>query len=375
MREIPARTLSVMCACVLTAGCGLPVLDLRDAADLHRASFQGKLAARGALTKEFLACTRRPFNERGPMSRSIDSPGDFPSEKALPGERSNRAGYLAPIHALTERLRDSRQPQADSLSSLEQLVGEWSSEPRHRLDLGSLKDVVEVIQRWPAHFNFDEDELSRDSSRFNRMLLAYNQAYFGDLSYTARSGSVGAGLRGVVKVTSKGFIDRSGNAFLFPGISAEIEMSPVGSVRASASMVDSQRIGADLTRIFLEAFFDTAFRVPAVHGATALRVAPNSQESPYPEFDADHPAIPLEALAQVTRDALRAEAAVVSLVGKTVRGGSGFGTQNETLAASLETAAGVIAKKLVEHEGFCYFQTIAGQPAIASPNQNEPNAK
>jgi hypothetical protein len=53
---------------------------------------------------------------------------------------------------------------------------------------------------------------------------------------------------------------------------------------------------------------------------------------------------------------LRAEAAVTSLVGRAVRGGSVFGTQNETLAASLETAAGVIAKKLVEHEGFCYFQ-------------------
>jgi hypothetical protein len=41
----------------------------------------------------------------------------------------------------------------------------------------------------------------------------------------------------------------------------------------------------------------------------------------------------------------------------------------------LETAAGVIAKKLVEHEGFCYFQIIAGWPAIASRNQNELNAK
>jgi hypothetical protein len=80
----------------------------------------------------------------------------------------------------------------------------------------------------------------------------------------------------------------------------------------------------------------------------------------YPEFDANHPAIPLEALARVTRDALRAEAAVTSIVGKAVRGGSVFGSQNETLAATLETAAGVIAKKLVEHEGFCYYQVTGG---------------
>ena len=218
-------------------------------------------------------------------------------------------------------------------------------------------------------FGLDEDKLEQDSSRFARMLLAYNKAYFGDLRFTARSDSAGVGLRGVVKVTSKGFVDRSGNALLFPGISPEIEVSPANSVRISASTVNSQRVSADLTRIFLEAFFDAAYRVPAVHGATALRVRPNSQESSYPEFDANHPAIPLEALARVTRDALRAEAAVTSLVGKAVRGGSVFGTQNETLAASLETAAGVIAKKLVEHEGFCYFQVTAGQPAIAARDQ------
>jgi hypothetical protein len=188
----------------------------------------------------------------------------------------------------------------------------------------------------------------------------------------ARPVSAGAGFRGVVKVTSKGFVDRSGNALLFPGISAEIEVSPANSVRVSATTVDSQRVSADLIRIFLEAFFDAAFRVPAVHGATALRVGPNLQESGYPEFDANHPTIPLEALARVTRDALRAEAAVTSLVGKAVRGGSVFSAQNETLAATLETAAGVMAKKLVEHEGFCYFQVTAGQPAIAANDQNGP---
>jgi hypothetical protein len=150
---------------------------------------------------------------------------------------------------------------------------------------------------------------------------------------------------------------------LFPGISAEIDIGLANSVRISATAVDSQRISADLTRIFLEAFFDAAFRVPAIHGATALRVGPDSLESPYPEFDANRPMISLEALARVTRDALRAEAAVTSLVGKAVRGGSVFSTQNETLAATLETAAGVIAKKLVEHEGFCYFQVIEGKSA------------
>ena len=79
----------------------------------------------------------------------------------------------------------------------------------------------------------------------------------------------------------------------------------------------------------------------------------------------DRAPISLEALARITRDALRAEAAVTSLVGKTVRGGSVFSIQNETVAATLETAAGVIAKKLVEHEGFCYYQVIPAQQGTA----------
>jgi hypothetical protein len=108
--------------------------------------------------------------------------------------------------------------------------------------------------------------------------------------------------------------------------------------------------------VFLEAFFDAAFREPAVQGATALQIKWKGADQRYPAMDAEHPVIPLDAFARVSRDALRAEAAVTSLVGKAVRGGSVFSTQNETVAATLETAAGVVAKKLVEHEGFCYYQ-------------------
>lgn len=233
-----------------------------------------------------------------------------------------------------------------------------TSDANARIDVEKLKQVIEVASQWHGHLDLDEDQLGQDSSLFARRLLAYNKAYFGDLSFTASSDYVGAGPRGVVKVISKGFVDRSGNVLLYPGISEETGESPANSVRVQAATIDSQRVSADLTRIFLEAFFDAAYRVPAVHGATALTVEPTFQEVAYPEFDANRPMISLEALARVTRDAMRAEAAVTSLVGKAVRGGSVFSTQNETLAATLETAAGVIAKKLVEHEGFCYYQVI-----------------
>ena len=368
MKRLPHSLFALLVILLVQAGCSSSVLQLRDQLDLHREEFRQKLADKKELATKFLACTRQahdePLSERRDGATSLD-----PLSQQSP---EGQATSVRPLRAVIEKIILRHHDKGDSLSILANALDDVANDANARIDVDKLKQVIEVAKQWHGHLGLDEDQLEQDSSRFARMLLTYNKAYFGDLTFAARPDTVGGGLHGVVKVTSKGFVDRSGNALLFPGISTEIEMSPANSARMSATTVDSQRVSADLTRIFLEAFFDAAFRVPAVHGATALRVGPNPQESPYPEFDADHPTIPLEALARVTRDALRAEAAVTSLVGKAVRGGSVFGTQNETLAATLETAAGVIAKKLVEHEGFCYYQVTAGQPAIAANDRNEP---
>lgn len=356
MKRLPHALIALLVLLLMQAGCSSSVLQLRDQLDLHRGEFRQKLNDKKELVTKFLACTRQahdePLNERRDPSASPD-----PLSLQSP---EGQATSVRPLTSLIDRVRWRHQGKDTSLYILADVLDEVANDANAHIDLGKLTQVIEVVRQWHGHLGLDEDQLEQDSSRFARMLLAYNKAYFGDLSFTARSDYAGAGLRGVVKITSKGFVDRGGNALLFPGISAELEVSPANSVRMSAITVDSQRVSADLMRIFLEAFFDAAYRVPAVHGATALRVGPAPLELPYPEFDANRPMISLEALARVTRDALRAEAAVTSLVGKAVRGGSVFSTQNETLAATLETAAGVIAKKLVEHEGFCYFQVTQG---------------
>jgi hypothetical protein len=367
MKRLPYSLFALLVILLMQAGCSSSVLQLRDQPDLHRGMFRQKLADKKELATKFLACTRQAHDE--PLNEQSDA-GISPEPLSLQTPEG-QATSVRPLAAVIDSIRQRHPDKGASLSILAEVLNDVANDATARIDLDKLTQVIEVAGRWDGHLGLDEDQLEQDSSRFARMLLTYNKAYFGDLSFTARPDSEGIGLRGVMKVTSKGFVDRTGNALLFPGISAEIEVSLANSVHISASRVDSQRVSADLTRIFLEAFFDAAFRVPAVHGATALRVGPNPQESPYPEFDANHPIIPLEALARVTRDALRAEAAVTSLVGKAVRGGSVFGTQNETLAATLETAAGVMAKKLVEHEGFCYFQVTEGKAAIAARDQIE----
>src|SRR5262245_10824512 len=352
---------------LVQAGCRASVLQLRDQPDLQHGKFRQKLADNNELATKFLACTSEAHDE--PLNKRGDA-GTSPEPLSLQTP-AGQATSVRPLAAVIETIRRRHPDKEASIAILANILDDVANDATARFDLDKLTQVVETAGQWQGNLGLDEDQLELDSSRFARMLLAYNKAYFGDLSFTASPISSGAGLRGVVKVTSKGFVDRSGNTLLFPGISAEIEVSPANSVRISATTVDSQRVSADLIRIFLEAFFDTAFRVPAVHGATALRVGQNPQELPYPEFVADHPPIPREALARVTRDALRAEGAVTSLVGKAVRGGSVFGTQNETLAATLEAAAGVLAKKLVEHEGFCYYQVIEGKGVIATSDLNE----
>ncbi len=356
MKRLPPSLCTLLLVLLVQAGCSASVLQLREQLDLHRGEFRQKLADKKELAAKFLACTRQahdePLNERHDAGTSLEPL----SLQTLEGQATS----VRPLAAVIERVRRRHHDKGASLSILAHVLDDLAHDKAPRIDVNKLKQVIEVARQWQGYLGLDEDQLEQDSSRFAQVLLTYNKAYFGDLSFTARPDAGGNGLRGVVKVTSKGFVDRSGNAFLFPGISAELEVSPTHSIRISATTVDSQRVSADLMRIFLEAFFDAAYRVPAVHGATALRVGTNSQEPPYTEFDANHPTISLEALARVTRDALRAEAAVTSLVGKTVRGGSVFSIQNETVAATLETAAGVMAKKLVEHEGFCYYQVTQG---------------
>jgi len=366
MTRLPHSLFALLVILLVHAGCSSSVVQLRDQPDLYHGKFRQKLADNKELATKFLACTRQAHDE--PLDKHGDA-GTSPELLSLQTP-AGQATSVRPLTAVIETIRKRHPEKEASLAILANVLDDVANDATARIDLGKLTQVIETAGRWHGSLGLDEDQLEQDSSRFGRMILAYNKAYFGDLSFKANQISAGAGLRGVVKVISKGFVDRSGNTLLFPGISTEIEVRPANSVRMSATAVDSQRVSADLIRVFLEAFFDTAFRVPAVHGATALRVGPKPQESPYPEYDADHPIIPLEALARIARDSMRAEAAVTSLVGKTVRGGSVFGTQNETLAATLETAAGVMVKKLVEHEGFCYFQVTEGKPINAAGELN-----
>ena len=335
----------------LLTACTSSRIDLRESLDVHRSSFEEKLAGDPAKAEQFRACTQQAHDGSSlPLSMAIS-----PSATRTTISPITIGGRLrAPVQALVERIHDRAGNDAASLRVLADLAEEFADPSRRRLDLDKLRLLTDAIRHWQAHLDFDEDALARDTSLFAQLFLAYNRAYFGDVRYAIAPNPASGTVRGIVQVTSRGFVDRSGNTVRFPGLSAAAHVDASQTIELAATSIDSRRVSADLTRVFLEAFFDAAFRVPAVQQATALHLP--TQTPPYPAFDPSRPPISLDALAAVTQRALRAEAVVTSLVGKAVRGGSLFGTNNETVAATLETAAGVFAKKLVEHEGFCYFQ-------------------
>jgi len=333
--------IALLAALTLLSGCTSALIDLRDDRDLYRSSFQDKLAAGSAEANEFLACTQQAHDDR-PLPLSLTAGG------------ATTAPLQGPVHALLQRLHDRTGAKLGDVPLLADMAADFGDPARRRIDLDKLRRVADAVRHWHGHLDLDEEALKQDAVLFTRLLAAYQKAYFGDISFAVAPDAEAGTTRGVVQVVSRGFVDRSGNVFRFPGLSASVQVDAARRVDLSASSVDSRRLSADLTRLFLEAFFDAAYRVPAVHRATALQVS--SQPTSYPAFDPAHPPIALNDLATVTRAALRAEAIATSTVGKAVRGGGLFSTNNETVAATLETAAGVFAKKLVEHEGFCYFQ-------------------
>lgn len=325
-----------------------------------------------ALAKRFIACSGQAYGEQpvGELAAlaSQDGSQGMKEARAKAAKLVNRVVRSLDLpldedrqdlKALLAQLIDTDE-QEITLGPLGRQLKKYIAKREQSLGLGryiNLATTPQLVEHLHARIRNDEDRLARTGSRFERLLAAYNRAYFGNIRFEPQANGQMARDRirimGVNRKISAGFVDRNGTTFTFPGLSANLIVANTPFQLQSGS-ADSRRIASDLTRIFLEALFDAAFQVPAVDGATALKI------EGYPRFDSTNPPISMDELAKVTTDALRAEAAAISRVGELVRGGGGLGINNETLASAIETAAGVIAKKLAEHELFCYYRVRSG---------------
>lgn len=292
----------------------------------------------------FEQCAPRRFRD---SSAGVPAPGS--PNPVTP----RRTSLLRPLQAMESRIPGV----VDEKVAL--LMAHLETAPLQRIDLAphihALKQLPKIVRAMHSTL-LTREQVAAHQSRFEQLFLLYSRAYFGAVTATP------AMMEGVQGVEARlqaetGFRDRNGIVHIFPGLSVGVWLSSDRQVRFRADAVDSKEITSDLIRIFLEAYFDASFMVPAAPNATALTaplVSDHTQEpAAYPTFsDAGlHPSD----IASVTQAALRAEAVATSAMGEAIRGGAITSLNNETLAAGVETAAGVIAKKLVERELFCYL--------------------
>src|SRR6185503_4894724 len=205
MKRLTYSLLALLFILLMQVGCSSSVLQLRDQPDLYHGKFRQKLADNKELAAKFLACTGQAHDE--PLKERPDA-GASPEPLSLQTPEGQTTS-VRPLTAVIETIRKRHPDKEASLAILANVLDDVANDATARIDLDKLTQVIESAGRWQGSLGLDEDQLEQDSSRVARMLLAYNKAYFGDLSFKAHQISAGAGPRGVVKVTSKGFVDRS----------------------------------------------------------------------------------------------------------------------------------------------------------------------
>lgn len=249
---------------------------------------------------------------------------------------------------------------------LDALMAHLETAPLGHIDFAphihALKQLPKMVRAMHSTL-LTKDHVLAHQSRFEHLFLAYSTAYFGAVTATPATMETPLGVEARLQADT-GFTDRNGIIHVFPDLAAAVWLSSDGRVRSRADAVDSKQMTSDLVRIFLEAYFDASFMVPAAPNATALTahfMSGHTQEPlRYPVFS-ETGLIPAD-LTNVTQAALRAEAVATSAMGEAIRGGTLTSLNNETLAAGVETAVGIIAKKLVERDLFCYIVATKKSP-------------
>ena len=300
------------------------------APDLSR--YQAALKDPGARDR-FRACSVAPLKALGEREESAES---------AEGERAQELKLLAARVAavVLQRFRSDIALQTDIEESLKEidlvrsLLGR--SNPRLTLrasQIFNLAKLSKIAERFAieVHESVVPGDLParvEPGARFVALLDTYLAAYFTVPDNDDPKGRA-----------SRGFVDRNGIAFSFLG-------SGGGGGSDSLRSIAAPRVASDLTRLVLEAYFDSVSLRPGDPSATATSVNVG-----YRPISTDDERSVFKKARQV---GLRTEAAMISSVGKAIRGAGGIGA-NEAIAAAGETAIGVISKRLAEHETTCFL--------------------
>lgn len=149
------------------------------------------------------------------------------------------------------------------------------------------------------------------------------------------------------------FVTRSGMSIQFAGIS--VALGNEGKLSPTLTYPDSTEFGPQLIRVVTEAIFDShGLVVPAVSNSTACKEHLYLSNNCLSEGDAqtllvgDTPKSKADRIKDVDNYAAQAESIVTAAASKIIRGASIIALNNEAVAKSVETLAGVSARKVVE---------------------------
>ena len=159
--------------------------------------------------------------------------------------------------------------------------------------------------------------------------------------------------------TSPGFISRDGTTYNFPGATGA----------CTQTNINHSQIEADVIRIILEALRDSYAPLPVLANSTAATI----DGTDILVFGLDHSApttvnwhinhkdvgnalqftLTADQFQAIEAKARSVESAAAGVIGKAIRGGSWGSLNNEAVARSLETAAGVLARHSAERAEWC----------------------
>lgn len=174
------------------------------------------------------------------------------------------------------------------------------------------------------------------------------------------------------KIDDGGFITRGGAKYQFPAVAVNLDITSNQPLKASK--VDFSQVGADVIRIFIEAFGDGMAAVPADALSTACQLTEEGVRapklSPIQCYKAGMDNVSKDDFASINSDASKAETVVGTAVGESVRGISWLSLNNDALAKIFATSAGVIARKTTEKVMWCvYACQPEGAPIIGKSMQ------
>lgn len=147
------------------------------------------------------------------------------------------------------------------------------------------------------------------------------------------------------------FVTRAGLSVQFAGIS--ISLADGGKLAPTFTYPQSTEFSPQLVRVAMEAVFDSqGLIVPASSSSTACKKKLYPEESCLSEDEAQ-----AEKIKKLDMYASQAEATVTAAAAKAIRGLSWAALNNEAVAKSLETMAGVSARKIVEKALWSHYRT------------------